>query len=979
MIKKLLYSLLLFPALMMGQTATENYIKTLVYKESTADVTKAKVQVTYFDGLGRPKQSVSYKATGIGGDIVTPIVYDQFGRQVKRYLPYARRGEASTLAYRNNLTQINSTIAYYQQKYPGEVTTNPYNETVFEASPLDRVLKQAAPGTDWENKPDNIDHTAKTAFLTNVDGDMVRLLKANASWDEYSGLLNTQFIDNQTYYSAGQLYKTVTKDENSASAISTSTSITSNFNTVHEFKNKQGQIILKRTFYNSEDAFGMPTYGVMDTYYVYDQYGNVTYVIPPGAGSPLTGDLCYQYKYDSRGRLVEKKIPGKQWQYYIYDKLDRLVQTGPAISPFSDLTNNGWMFTKYDAFNRIVLTGWMTSVGTINTASRKSQQSVRDLENILNESHDSSTADLTIGGVTYRYTNNSYPRTAYHVLSVNYFDDYNYPVTASVPAIPSTVEGQNVYYNNSVKPIGLATGSWIRAISTTTESRNEITQTLYDIKGRAIRSFIKNHGNTPGGFTQTDTKLDFMGKPEYTVTLHKRISSEAGVTVRENFTYSPSGLLLTRTHQVGTGPIELLTSNTYDELGSLISKNVGNNISTPLQKVDFKYNIRGWLKGINDYTNLSPAGESSDLFAYGVSYNKVNSDTEYNSKALFNGNISETYWRSTNDNVLRKYTYRYDYVNRLTRAAYQKPGSSAPVTGAYNEEIRYDSRGNILNLKRTGNTDNINAVLIDDLTYTYNTSSNLLNKVADNVTNVVGGFNDGINTGNDYSYDLNGNLIIDLNKGISGIKYNHLDLPVKITFSAGGSITYLYDANGTKLEKAVTTIGGLTTTTQYLQGFYYVNDVLQFFPTVEGYVERNPNNTFSYIYQYKDHLGNIRVSYKDNSQLLQSATFNSSSGGFVTQGTSTIGGYSNGAMLVNSTMAFDGVVNNISSTAVVGQRYRISIIIDRFTTNKLRLYLDEKNTAGVSVYTSVANIEALSNPSGSQTINFDYIVKQVLN
>ena len=57
-------------------------------------------------------------------------------------------------------------------------------------------------------------------------------------------------------------------------------------------------------------------------------------------------DLGYQYKYDGRNRLVEKKIPGKGWEYIIYDALDRPVMTQDAVQRLS----NEWLFTKYDVF-----------------------------------------------------------------------------------------------------------------------------------------------------------------------------------------------------------------------------------------------------------------------------------------------------------------------------------------------------------------------------------------------------------------------------------------------------------------------------------------------------------------------------------------------------------------------------------------------------------------------------------------------------
>jgi len=56
-------------------------------------------------------------------------------------------------------------------------------------------------------------------------------------------------------------------------------------------------------------------------------------------------------------------------------------------------------------------------------------------------------------------------------------------------------------------------------------------------------------------------------------------------------------------------------------------------------------------------------------------------------------------------------------------------------------------------------------------------------------------------------------------------------------------------------------------TTDYANGFIYENNVLQFFNQPEGYFEPSspPSGELvgAYVYQYKDHLGNIRLSYKD--------------------------------------------------------------------------------------------------------------------
>ncbi len=59
-------------------------------------------------------------------------------------------------------------------------------------------------------------------------------------------------------------------------------------------------------------------------------------------------------------------------------------------------------------------------------------------------------------------------------------------------------------------------------------------------------------------------------------------------------------------------------------------------------------------------------------------------------------------------------------------------------------------------------------------------------------------------------------------------------------------------------------------TTHYINGFQYFDNVLQFFPTPEGYVKNTPTESggysFDYVYNYTDHLGNIRLSYTQDPQ-----------------------------------------------------------------------------------------------------------------
>ena len=387
---------------------------------------------------------------------------------------------------------------------------------------------------------------------------------------------------------------------------------------------------------------------------------------------------------------------------------------------------------------------------------------------------------------------------------------------------------------------------------------------MYDAKGRAIRSYTLNH---LGGFTQNDRQLDFIGQVLTSITTHRRIATAAIITTEEQFEYTNQGRLRNHYHQINGGAIERLSTNEYDNLGQLIAKDVGGLPSTPsgLQKVNYVYNIRGWLTHINEVNKLqNNPGQFADLFAFKINYNTVENTVNNAIKPLFNGNISETFWQTESDGVIRKYGYKYDQLNRLQKAVYQKPYESPTITNSYNESLWYDKNGNITALKRNGEVDDATYELaIDNLIYTYdNIKKNQLNIVYD-ADNNPNGFKDdsqGIpDTTVDYDYDVYGNMITDTNKGIRRIQYNHLNLPIKITF-VNGIIDYLYNATGVKVQKKVT-IGSTIYTTDYQSGYQYVNAQLQFFPHAEGYVNVINGERFNYVYNYTDHLGNIRVSY----------------------------------------------------------------------------------------------------------------------
>ena len=305
-----------------------------------------------------------------------------------------------------------------------------------------------------------------------------------------------------------------------------------------------------------------------------------------------------------------------------------------------------------------------------------------------------------------------------------------------------------------------------------------------------------------------------------------------------------------------------------------------------LQTVDYKYNIRGWLKDINDIDNLG-SGINTDLFAFKLNYNTKDLGS---SSELFNGNIAETQWKSVSDNITHHYSYSYDALNRIKKGNYGINGVVTPNNTYDLSGIDYDKNGNITSLNRNGFVNSANTP-IDNLTYSYFPNTNQLKSVTDAITANTEGFKDGNTVGDDYVYDVNGNMTLDKNKNITAITYNHLNLPKTVTFSFpsaaanevnGGTINYVYDATGVKLKKTVyqtsVILHMIPKETQYAGNFVYEGSIgslaLQFFNHPEGYIEKNTNSTggkkaiittsYTYVYQYKDHLGNIRLSYADD-------------------------------------------------------------------------------------------------------------------
>ena len=355
----------------------------------------------------------------------------------------------------------------------------------------------------------------------------------------------------------------------------------------------------------------------------------------------------------------------------------------------------------------------------------------------------------------------------------------------------------------------------------------------YDVKGR-VTKVVQN--NLLGGYDVTNTVYTFTGQPA-TVTHSHTASGKSTRTEVYTYSYDHADRVSKEEHTLGGTKITL-ADYTYDSFGRLSTKSLHGSAAN---KLTYAYNLRSWLTGI-----------TSTRFTQNLYYNTGVGTARYN------GSISSMTWKSGNESTVRGYKFTYDGLDRMLNATYGETAGISTNANRFSENVTgYDKNGNIKGLQRYGQLSSAAYGMIDNLTLTLN--GNQLNRVDDAVTASAynGGFEfkNGANAADEYSYDANGNLTKDLNKGISGITYNFLNLPNVVTFSDGSTITYTYGADGTKL-RTVHKIGSTTTTTDYCGNVVYENGVQKLLLTEEGYVTLSDSK---YHYYLKDHQGNNRV------------------------------------------------------------------------------------------------------------------------
>jgi RHS repeat-associated protein len=810
--------------------------------------TTVQTAIQYFDGLGKPTQVVVYKGSpDATKDILSSTTqYDALGRAYKSILPTPSDG--ATGAYKPTAQTL--ATSFYDND------ANPFAETIFEASPLNRPKQQYGAGQAWRA---GAGHSVGMEYLTAGTEILHFEIRASGTIEKVGTYAGNSLICNRII--SERDFKT------------------------NEYKDRLGRVVAK----SQELTAG----NFAISLYIYDDLNRLRIVIPPEAyqavstmasfteSSPVFLEGMFSYVYDARGRIAEKHVPGGGTVRYVYDKNDRVV-----LENDDQDEANYWKMTRYDALSRPIMTGLLTGIGS-NT--RQTLQTAFD--GVATSTYEETGTSL-LG-----YTNRSFPTASIYTLpetnvkTVMYYDDYLWQTDTAY-------NFKSAYaFHTQANTKGIVTGTLIRNLETNAWYKFV---NYVDYQGRIIQQFSQNH---VGGIDRVDYQYRFNGEVLKMRITHKKVgvtdiveeyiyqydhlgrktsykhslngviknvgrynfdaigrlkqkelspNSSIGSSQTGNWTNTGTwqgGSIPTISDQVtiNTGHTVTIPNGQTVSAGTLFDKgilqnfgtlNLGNltpNISAgTLQTIDFSYHIRG-LRGIN----LDANNDLTNKF--------FSMRLDYETSGFYDGNIGKQEWKSNIDNVTRSYTYDYDGGSRIKSGLYAGNGTENYSLNS----VTYDLNGNIKSLSRNGWKSSNTFGLVDNLNYTYNANSNKILKV-DDASNETASFRD--ISGNDYAYNLDGSLISDANKGITLIEYNYLKLPRRIV---KGSTVILneYDAMGKKLKE---TIG--SNTTDYVGNKIYKNGGLYQISHDEGRIIDG-----QYEYFINDHLGNLRVAFRDSS------------------------------------------------------------------------------------------------------------------
>lgn len=561
-----------------------------------------------------------------------------------------------------------------------------------------------------------------------------------------------------------------------------------------------------------------------DTYYVYDEYGRLSYVLPPMCQYCSTSELSkywYKYTYDDRGRCTEKQLPGCDPIQYWYDEANRLQseQDGGLRS------QSKYRNYKYDGIGRLVLQ-------TISSTCGEATES-----------------NATVVEVK------------------NYYDDYTSCRQELSPLFSVWADSINAAY----LPPMVSRGRLTATLHTTSDAKRYFEMYGYDELGRMT---YKLSAYSDKWLKAVHTAYNFIGD---VVSVNENVYKSGAYYVkivlakrRTVNTYHLGTRLLANTtvtqiDKNGNTSTQTVSYPTYDVFGNVTSNN------RPGTAADMTYTydtLHGWLKGVS-----SPCGFSEQL------------QREDATVPLFSGNIGSMLWRNTSNGEQHRYDYTYDTLGRLTGSQYSSTVNG--TTGRFDESVTYNPNGSITSLQRNGMKNNGTFGAIDNLTISYDGNQLVKVTDAAEALNYSDAldFHDGDDTACEYDYDSNGALTRDSNRGINSITYDYGHHAYKINLDVNRrprNILNDYTPDGRKLmsrhvSSTPTGAGSyrrLTITDLYIDGLMLRGDTTLLWRFDGGYVDLNANGTPTcWNYYITDHLGSTRMVVDSNDNIRETINY----------------------------------------------------------------------------------------------------------
>ena len=712
-IKQLMAILSFVPAMCAAQTTTENYVKTMTMLDASG--TNSVKAVQYYNGLGYP--TVSVATTGGNGETTYSLTtYDALGREACKYLPVADANKSLLYKSSDDIINMSSTTNN------GDKTA--YSQNHYDA--LDRITSVELPGQAWRDN----DRRNVSVYSTNAKDEVLHYV-ANPNGKQ--SLMKPDDSKNPyQYYPAGSLTKETSSDADGKK--------------VETFKDLFGNVILQRTVLDNTTN--------LDTYYVYDAIGQLCYVLSPlyqkNGKKAIT---AFEYRYDNRGRVEKKFLPGAGYIRYWYDNADRIIGMQDSMMR----KDNVYRFTFYDNLGRMVVQGLTDYLDVPSNSSV--------IAKFIGQGG--------VGDTGYRLSYDALSKARSITIEVvNYYDNYDFSNSRTASCFDGLKD------TTTVSQIGYLTGSL--TLCGNDEYLSQVME--YDIKGNLLKTTSREIGgrtvvnNSTYTFTNNveSSTCDIDAKQGEHVIVNEAIKYNKYNNKKEESTLS-----------ISHGDVKAQSTMTYayDDLGRLAS------VSRPSSSVDYKYEMHGWLESI-----------STNSFRENLYYANC-FDTIY---SCFNGNISAITWQNNdytkNDKIeMRGYTFTYDGANRLTDALYGERESLYNHKNRYNEVVRYDANGNITHLERRGKKQDGEYGKVDNLNISY--LGNQLSKVEEDAKDFDYDGNieyKGAN-GSKYVYNGNGSLIADKSRGIAYIAYDYSNNPTMIYFTNGNTTEYVYSATGQKV------------------------------------------------------------------------------------------------------------------------------------------------------------------------------------